>query len=242
MNAHDTRRYRKLQAVVAVLVAALVLAAGGYLGYHAAYSGMGMDLDAQRYRSMEAELPRLQEQVSSLQGELDVQTVRNSVDRQALEMVRQEITSQKEQISALEEGLRFYKSLMAPGEIAQGLSLRLLELVPMDQPNHFAFRIVVQQEARKHALLKGEISADVVGVLAGESVSYSLAELSDDVDGVELPLRFRYFQSIEGELVLPEGFEPMSVSLVATASTPGKAEVREQFPWRIQERFTHVGK
>ncbi len=46
----------------------------------------------------------------------------------------------------------------------------------------------------------------------------------------------------EGELELPEGFQPGSVNLVATASSPRKAEVRVQFPWQLQERFTHVGK
>ena len=41
---------------------------------------------------------------------------------------------------------------------------------------------------------------------------------------------------------LPEGFEPRSVSLVATATTPRKMEAREEFPWQLKEKFTHVGK
>ena len=41
---------------------------------------------------------------------------------------------------------------------------------------------------------------------------------------------------------LPEGFEPVSINVVATATTPRKTEVREQFPWQVKERFTHVGK
>jgi hypothetical protein len=101
---------------------------------------------------------------------------------------------------------------------------------------------VVQQETRKHELLKGELSAEVFGTLGEEPASYSLAELSDDIGGSALPLRFRYFQAIEGELILPAGFEPLGVSVVASSSTPRKAEVREQYPWQLQERFTHVGK
>jgi hypothetical protein len=91
-------------------------------------------------------------------------------------------------------------------------------------------------------LLKGELSAEVFGLLGEEQVSYPLAELSDDFGNGVLQLRFRYFQSIEGELVLPAGFEPRGVSVVASSSTPRKAEVREQYPWQLQERFTHVGK
>lgn len=234
------RRQRKLQVVVTIMGLALVLFAGFYLGQRAAYSGMG--LDPATFQQMEQRLPLLTSEISRLQGEMEVQLTRHEVDRQALEMVRREIVSQKEQLAVLEEGLLFYRSLMAPGEIAQGLSLRPVELVPLEVPGRYAFRIVAQQEARKHNLLKGELSAEVVGLLDGEEVSYPIAQLSDDVDGLDVPLRFRYFQSIEGELELPQGFEPKSVNLAARASSPRKSEVRVQYPWLVQERFSHVGK
>ena len=218
LSAREVRRQRNLLLAMGLLLLVLVMVAGFYLGRSAAYSGRGLDVEV--YRAMEAEIPALRAEISRLEGELEVQRTRHDVDQQALEMVRREIAAQKDQISALEEGLRFYRSLMAPGEIAQGLSLRPVELIALDIPNRFAFRIVAQQEARKHSLLKGDLSVDVTGVLEGEQVSYPLADLSEDVDGLDVPLRFRYFQSIEGELELPEGFEPGSVNLVATASSP----------------------
>ena len=225
---------------MATLLLAVVLLAGFYLGQRAAYSGMG--LDPQIYRAMQQDLVESEAVMAQLRAELDVQQARHEMDQQALELVRREIAAQKEQIAAQEEGLRFYKSLMAPGEIAQGLSLRPPELVALEEPGQFAFRIVAQQEARKHSLLKGDLSAVLNGELADQEVSYSLAALSDDLEPGKVPLRFRYFQSIEGELRLPEGFEPRSVDLVATATAPRKMEVREQFPWQLQEKFTHVGK
>jgi len=240
LNAVEARRYRLVQLVVAALTAAMVLALGMFLGYTAAYRGLEVDPD--RYREMESEIPRLEAQISDLRVELGGERTRREIDRQSLEMVRREIAGQKDHIAVLDEGLQFYKSLMAPGELAQGLSLRPLELVALEVPGRYAFRIVAQQEALKHALLKGELFAEVVGLHAGQEVSYPLAELSEDVGELKIPLRFRYFQSIEGELGLPEDFEPKSVSLVATATAPRKAEVREQFPWRVRERFTHVGK
>ena len=240
LSAMDARRYRRVQVVVATLLLAVVLLAGFYLGQRAAYSGMG--LDPQVYRAMQEDLVESEAVMAQLRAELDVQQARHEMDQQALELVRREIAAQKEQIAAQEEGLRFYKSLMAPGEIAQGLSLRPPELVALEEPGQFAFRIVAQQEARKHSLLKGDLSAVLNGELADQEVSYSLAELSDDLEPGKVPLRFRYFQSIEGELRLPEGFVPRSVDLVATATAPRKMEVREQFPWQLQEKFTHVGK
>jgi hypothetical protein len=234
------RRLWRQRLLLAVLILLGFVVAAFYVGERAAYSGMG--LNPELYRAMKTQLPELQAQLVVAEARLEVQSTQNQMGQQALEMVRRDLADQKEQIASLEEGLQFYRSLMAPGEIAQGLSLRPLELVALDNPGYYSYRIVAQQEARKHSQLKGELSAEVIGVLAGQQVSYSLAELSSDIEGSEIALRFRYFQSIDGELSLPEGFEPRSVSLVATATAPRKMEVREQYPWQVTEKFTHVGK
>jgi hypothetical protein len=239
MTTRYRQRRKRILVLMAVLASALVLALGFYLGQRAAYSGMNIDPDA--YRAMELELPVARQQQKLLAGELQVQRTRHEVDRRALEMVRQELAAQNERIAELGEGLRFYTSLMAPEEINNGLSLRNIELVARDEPGRYAYRIVVQQESRKHPLLKGELYAEVFGIMGEQQLSYPLAELSDDLEDDVVQLRFRYFQAIEGELALPSGFEPRGVSVVASSSTPRKAEVRERYLWQLQERFTHVG-
>jgi hypothetical protein len=191
---------------------------------------------------MKSELIRARETIDTLEADLDVVQTRYAVDRQALEMVRRDIASQKEQIANLEEGIGFYRGLMAPGEIAQGLSLRRPELIPQEEPATYAFRIIAQQDAQKHQLLKGELSAEVFGQLFNQQVSYPLAQLSEDLENNVVALRFRYFQSVEGVLTLPEGFEPQGISIVATVSSPHKSEASERFVWQVQEKFTHVGK
>jgi hypothetical protein len=233
-------RRRRLLVLACTLVSGLLLGAGFWLGRQAVYSGFG--LDPALYREMQRELPLARARADQLARELDVERTRREVDRRSLEMVRGDIAAQKEQIAGLEEGLAFYRSLMAPGEIAEGLSLRNIELIARAEPRVYAFRIVAQQEAFKHQLLKGELRAEVSGTRHGEDVTYPLADLSADLESEAVPLRFRYFQSIEGEMTLPEGFEPDAVSVVASASTPRKARITERYPWQVKERFTHVGR
>lgn len=183
-----------------------------------------------------------EEGLAALQDDLDVQRVQHQLDIATLEIVRKELAAQKDQISQLEEGLQFYKSLMAPEVIAQGLSLRKLELVATEESNRFVFRLVAQQEALKHPVLKGSLSIEFFGQWDGHEMSYPLAELSDDFEASTVLLRFRYFQAVEGELQIPPGFTPRSVKVLAKASSPHTAEVREEYPWEVQERFTYVGK
>jgi hypothetical protein len=117
-----------------------------------------------------------------------------------------------------------------------------VEITATNSANRFNFRLVAQQEARKHALLKGSLSVTVFGLVDEEELSFPLSSLSQDIEGRSVALRFRYFQAIEGELVLPPGFEPHSFSVLAQTTTPQKVEIREQFPWSVQERFSYVGK
>jgi hypothetical protein len=231
--------HRQVVVVGLALAAALVLCVGLLLGRQSAFSGIG--IDPQRYRAHAKALENARAEQADLSHRFGVLTARHDVDRTALELVRQELAAQREQIAGLEEGIRFYRSLMAPGEIAQGFSLRKIELVAREEPGRFGFRVVVQQEARKHASVRGELYAEVSGQQAGEPRSYPLGALSADLEGTVILLRFRYFQSIEGDLLLPEGFEPQTVSVVATLSVPETAEVREQYPWQVQQKFTQVG-
>ncbi len=205
------------------------------LGYFLGQRGMPIELAQPLLQSAEEDL-------LALRDKFGAQRVQHQLDVATLEIVRKEIAAQKDQISQLEEGLQFYKSLMAPEVIAQGLSLRKLELLATDDADRFVFRLVAQQEALKHPLLKGSLSVELFGDWDGDEISYPLSKLSDDFEASNVVLRFRYFQAVEGELKIPPGFEPRSFTVIAKTSSPHSVEIREEFPWQVQERFTYVGK
>lgn len=179
--------------------------------------------------------------LKAARGELEIQRTRHAVDKHALELLRSEMAVEKERTAELEEGLSFYRSMVASGDTAKGLSLRKPELVRGDNTNRVRYRIYVQQRDREYEVVEGLLSAEVYGVSGDREVSYPLATLSNDFDDKAATLNFRYFQAIEGEITLPEGFEPRAIKLMARARKPREMEVREQFPWTLQERFINVG-
>jgi hypothetical protein len=99
----------------------------------------------------------------------------------------------------------------------------------------------VQQSTRKHQLLTGSLNVWVVGELDGKMAKFDLTRLSDDVPNTNIRLRFKYFQAIDGELVLPAGFTPRFVQMSAKSTKPRQSEVSEEFPWPVQEKLSHVG-
>jgi hypothetical protein len=222
------------------LVVALMLLVGIYAGKKWAYDEI--QLDPQTAESMLTELSALREALRTTRGDLEVARTLHAVDKQALELLRSEMASEKERTAHLEEGLSFYRSMVVTEELGRGLSLRKPEIVPAGTPGRFRYRFFVQQKDREFKMVEGTFSAELVGLNGGKAVKYPLSALSSDFNDKAATLHFRYFQALEGEMVLPQGFEPKDIILVARASKPIQSKVKKQFPWELQERFIDVGK
>ena len=229
---------RKLLLALALSMA-LSLVAGMYLGRQSAYRNMNVAPNT--LSALQTELSAVREALKVTQGDLQMQRTRHEVDSRALELLRSEMAEENERTADLEEGLQFYRSMVVSEDMAAGLSLRKPELVPGKSPGTLAYRIFIQQKERDYEMVEGTLSVEVFGLKGAAEVSYPLAALSKDFDRRAATLHFRYFQAVEGELALPEGFEPKGLTVVARASKPRETQVREQFPWELQERFINVG-
>lgn len=208
----------------------LLLVAGALLiGMH-----LGRRVAEQEIGTEPVEIPgatALEQSLREARAELEMSTTRHEVDRQTLQIVRAELAAQKNEIAALEEDLRFYRGLMAPESTSAVISLVPPEITYGTSPGLYGYRIVVLQRARKHGWATGTIEIGVAGTGSEGPVSYALVDLSETVTDNELELGFRYFQAIEGELTLPEGFQPQAIEIIATLQKPAKQELKERYPW-----------
>jgi hypothetical protein len=223
-----------------LLLLALALLAGTYVGWHMAHKEMGV-MPRHAAQSTELELSVLRGKLNVVLGDMQAQRTRSNVDSRALELVRSEMVVQKELIASLEEGLRFFRSLMVSEGDDTGLSFREPELVLEMGSGHLQYRIFVQHQSRPNETVEGTFSLQVSGLEGGKQVRYALPQLSEVPDTGAVPLNFRYFQAVEGTLILPEGFEPIELTVVAQATKPRKIKVREEFPWVLQEQFINIG-
>ncbi len=68
------------------------------------------------------------------------------------------------------------------------------------------------------------------GTEAGRPAHHSVGELLGRPKAA-LPFSFRYFQTIEQEVTLPEGFEPFEAE-VQVRSGKLRSPVEQTFPWK----------
>lgn len=218
--------------LVVVLIFACAVAGAFVWGQKQAMSGYGR---AQRdLAAVRAELEAVRKAEQQLRQQKENVKLGAEVDRKSLEEVRQEVIELKAMIAGLEEENQFYRNLMAPDGNQRGLNFGPVEIVHTDRPRTFRYKVVMQQLAVQHELLTGTLNFNVVGRQEGAVKVMPLSQLSSSVDGSNIKLRFKYFQNIEGELVLPEGFEPERIELEARASGNDSAVIEKRFAWLVQ--------
>jgi len=216
-----------------ILAATAGVGASYYFGVNQGMAGQEKALaDVAR---MSGELLQSQGQVTELEQQLANIQVGAEVDRQSNEDVRKEVIALKEELAQLKEDNSFYRNLMAPTRNQQGLTFGAVEISDSDKIRTFRYKVVMQQLATNHQLLNGSLKFTVFGKLNQLETSYELHQLSKQVSAETVKLRFKYFQTVEGQLQLPEGFEPERIEIVAKSTGRSAVTVEKRFGWLVEE-------
>ena len=144
--------------------------------------------------------------VKQLKNQAQVMASKNlelRVEKEANDKMQLLFSEQHQKQRELERELSFYRSIMAPENNADGVSINGLELTPGLLPRQYRVKLILTQLQKRKQSLKGRAEIKLVGVQDGEAVELDLAKLAD----LQLNFRFRYFQILDAEFTLPEGFE-----------------------------------
>lgn len=225
--------WRRSLVMVAVVVSlALAIVVSFSVGK---YSGVDQHTQLQEERDAlaiasalsENEIAQLRQQVANL-------SLGSEVDQRASEEVRAEVIALKAQIAVQQEDIGFYRGLMSPTENSRGLTIGSWDL-SRASGGEYQYKLVLQQLATIHNVLNGSVGINVIGYQNGDKVTYTLKELSEQNQYGRIKLKFKYFQTINGRLQLPEGFEPDYVEVMAESHGSNATKVDKKFGWFVQE-------
>ncbi|AMX01559.1 DUF6776 family protein [Microbulbifer thermotolerans] len=158
-----------------------------------------------------------------------------AIGEKASEKVRAELVQKESRIAELKQEISFYRGLMAPADGSEGVSIGRFSISQTADERRYQYKLLVQQSATRHQLVTGRAIFTVVGRQDGQPKRYSLSELSPQVDSESIPLRFKYFQNIEGELRLPQGFQPEEVELSLKSSGRKGFNIEQRYGWLVQK-------
>lgn len=182
-------------------------------------------------RSLASEILRLQTENENLRRQLSLMKAAGRVDSEAYGRVSREIDDLHSQIVELNEELAFYRGIMAPSEGQTGLQVQQVQIEHGDGDRVYRVRLVLVQMGRKDRRISGSVRVAIVG-----TGGTSRVPLQAPNDGAQdLQFAFRYFQILEGEVVLPEGFQPDRLDVHLDPAGKGREDIDLTFPWQTEE-------
>jgi hypothetical protein len=224
--------HRPLRNAVFVAIVLIVVAGVGLAGYIVGRGELGAAATA--IIGTTSENASAEQRVVELERKLADIQLSQVVDGDASESLRQTIKSLRDELSASQDEVLFYRQLMAPSEAQRGLRVEKLELSPGASPTEVKYRLLLTQVSDKNDWASGTVTVDIVGTSADQQVVLPLTEMTQ-VETYPLAFKFRYFQDFTGTLLVPDGLKPDQV--VVTAATSGKdgKRVQKTFSWTLEE-------
>ena len=173
------------------------------------------------------DLVEANERIVALEARLVDAELNVGVKETASNQLREDMSELHQKVERLESEVTFYKSLMAPNELTQGLQISELDITP--NADVFHFELLLTQKALRRRFINGTVSLALKGVDdSGNEVVKPFTELTENSQ-YPLKFKFRFFQDLTGEFTLPQGLDIQEVVVIAKQN--GKDPLTATFAW-----------
>jgi hypothetical protein len=189
--------------------------------------------EVQRRRELSAQVEALERANEKLRAQAAEAELAREVDRKAYGDVEKNLSDLQAQVLKAREELTFYRGIVSPEDGIGGLRIQQFQVLPGAADNGYRLRLVLAQSMREDAVASGAVSIQIEGVRENRPTQLSLAQAGGKTrtDGL-VPFQFRYFQTLEQDIVLPAGVEPRAVNVEVRSSR--LSPVRKSYPWQVQ--------
>ena len=213
-------RFRRGPVIAGIAVTtALVL--GGWGLWRGLAGGAGDEATPAQLRAQLRRIESLEQQVATLSRS-------DQISRDANRDLQATLSERDEEIAGLRADVAFYERFVGATAQRRGLSVHELTLQPQDE-QAWHFTATLTQNLNRGAVNAGRLLVSVEGTEAGKLRRLAWSDLRQQPNAPGVPYSFKYFQQVEGDLLLPPGFKPVRV--IARVVPQGGAAVEQSFPW-----------
>jgi len=243
------RRAAPLKRLLIIAIAGLVGLVALYLAYERGRFDGGYDRVAAAEQRSElteriAKLEKTNADLNSRVAELDTLGIGRAQERAEL---ARNIGDLQAQVSRQTQQIEFYRSVLSEGAAshAEGLEVRQVRITPGTAAGHFEVHLTLLERTRPEADTKGTIELSVQGTSAGKPAALDQAALTDGKTHSQA-FNFRYFETLDEEIVIPQGFTPERLTVQAEPGARGVARsassangndpsgpLVQSIPWRV---------
>lgn len=226
---------RRIVFVSLLLVSVAASAAGGFLfGYVSTQRAQESEQATQQ--ELSAQLIAAETENSELRRQVAILDRTSVMDQRANEEVQGTIRGLRDRVAQLEQDIVYYRQVVSEETEDTGLIISQLDIDATREANRYRYKLVMrQQDADGDTFLTGHVNVNLVGSQGEEQQILALRDLSAEQDQLDIRLRFKYFQNIEGELVLPDNFVPERLQVAAVSTEPVEKNINQNFSWVVDQ-------
>lgn len=218
------RRHPWLWASVIVLLWAASLAGIWWLASPVDKAVGGVSASA----AMAAAAAQSQQQLATLQ-------MSDRISRQANRELQQTLAEREEEIAGLRADVAFYERLVGATGQRKGLNVHEIQM-RRDNDGSWRYTATLTQNINRGAVSKGDLTLSVEGTQDGKLVRLDWGQLLQKPQAPPQRFEFRYFQRLEGSVLLPQGFVPGRV--IARVRADGGSNAEQAFAWEAATATT----
>ena len=205
-------------ALLALVLAALAF--GGW-GLWRAYGPQPANA-GERLREATARIDVLEQEAATLKRS-------DQISRQANADLQGTLAERDEEIASLRADIAFYERFVGATAQRHGLAVHELKLEPQRDPQLWHFVATLTQNLNRGAVNHGRLLLSVEACNGGRMQRLGWGELRQQQNAPGIEYSFKYFQQVEGDLVLPAGVRPVRV--IARLVPASGAPQEQSFTW-----------
>lgn len=213
-------------AVIAVFLFAMAF---GIWGLWTVFAP-GPESPAARSEARRGRIAELEQQVANL-------TRSDQVSREANTKLQGTLAERDEQIAGLRADVNFYERFVGATAQRRGLSVHALRLQPQPVPatagadaaRPWHFTATLTQNLDPGTISQGRLTLSLEGSRGGRLQQLDWNALRQQANAPGVDYSFKYFQQVEGDILVPPGLQP--VRLIVRLTPRGGKAVEHSVTW-----------
>lgn len=221
VRPHRPQRGLKLVALIALAWLASLLLVLGLM--HLMQGQIASVVDHSALMGAQAQIETLRQRNAALERSEQVAHAANAD-------LQQTLRDHQEQIAGLRADLAFFSRLTGGDGKREGLNVHGVRVQAAETARVYNATATLTQNLKSGQVASGRVRLEVSGVLAGKLTTLTWNQLAPDQEPNGLAFSFKYFQQIKATVMLPEGFTPNRIRVIADAGGDmGRAD--QEFAW-----------
>lgn len=181
-------------------------------------------------RETRQELARAQTSIDELRLSSTRFERAEQIAQEANASLTRQLNDRQDEIAQLRADLSFFQRLLEDNAEQRGVAIYSIRLRAAPAPRTYRYVVTLSQNLQMGQPTRGNLRMTVRGMQNGQRRRLGLKDLGKDASEASVPYEFKYFQQLDGSLVLPEGFVPDAIEL-RLENREGQQRAEREVPW-----------